>query len=123
MTDYVYLWEYRVSAAAVAAFKRAYGADGPWVRLFAAQRGYLGTELLQDANDPQRFVTLDRWRSRQDYERFHAAHRDAFQRIDAECERLTEEERLLGRFGSEACGPHRLGGSSITSDGSNEGSP
>ena len=98
MAAYVYLWEYRVPAATADAFSQAYGPQGAWVQLFSQQPGYLGTELLQDLRDPQRFVTLDRWRSREDYERFHATHNEAFNRIDAECERLIQEERLLGGF-------------------------
>lgn len=98
MSEYVYVWEYRVAAARRAAFTVAYGPQGPWVRLFRGQPGYRHTRLLQDLADPERFLTIDCWESRAAYERFLEAHRAEFDAIDAECERLTESERQLGRF-------------------------
>jgi len=98
MSGFVYIWEYRVSPENVEAFRAAYGPDGPWVRLFAGQPGYLRTELLEDRDDPGRFVTIDYWASREDFEDFRRARRTELASIDAECERLTESERRLGEF-------------------------
>jgi heme-degrading monooxygenase HmoA len=97
---WAYIWEYRVAAAEVAAFARTYGPEGPWVALFRGQPGYRRTVLLEDESDPRRFVTIDFWASREDFERFHACHREAFGALDAQCERLTESERRLGGFRS-----------------------
>ena len=98
MSGYVYIWEYRVLPEHVEAFRLAYGPDGPWVRLFTGRSGYLRTELLEDRDDPGRFLTIDYWTSREEFEAFHRAHRTEFARIDAEGKRLTESERRLGEF-------------------------
>lgn len=98
MSGYVYIWEYRVSAEHVEAFRAAYGPDGPWVRLFTGQPGYRRTELLQDRDDPGRFVTIAYWAGREDFETFQRAHRAEFAILDAKCESLTESERRLGEF-------------------------
>lgn len=95
---YIYLWEYRVRPDAVEAFLGHYRPDGSWAALFGRGAGYLGTELLCDRDDPRRFMTLDRWRSRDDHAAFVAAHREEFDALDRRCERLTESERLIGEF-------------------------
>jgi heme-degrading monooxygenase HmoA len=101
VSGYVYIWEYRVSPENIEAFRAAYGPDGPWVRLFTGQPGHLRTELLQDRDDPGRFVTIDHWASRDDFETFDRARRAEFASLDGECERLTESERRLGEFRGE----------------------
>jgi heme-degrading monooxygenase HmoA len=96
--SFVYIWQYRVRPEAVSAFEAAYGPDGNWVRLFREHEGYLGTELLRDAADPTSYRTLDRWRSREDRDRFRAEAAAEFEAIDRACEALTVEERHLGDF-------------------------
>ncbi len=95
---FCYIWEFLVAPAQEAAFEAAYGAEGPWVRLFERDPEHIGTELYRDAANPRRFVTIDRWTSRAAYlsfrERVGAEH-DA---IDVACERCTESERHLGDF-------------------------
>jgi hypothetical protein len=49
--SYVSLWEFRVNSGFVSEFKKAYGPDGDWARLFHRAGGYLGTELLRDRDD------------------------------------------------------------------------
>ena len=98
MCGYVYIWEYRVSPENVEAFRAAYGPDGLWVRLFTGRPGYLRTELLEDRDDPGRFLTIDYWTSREEFEAYHQAHRPELASLEAECERLTESERRLGEF-------------------------
>lgn len=98
--SFTYVWEYRGRPASIAAFEAAYGAEGPWVRLFRAHGGYLGTELLHDAADPTRWLTIDRWRSRTDRDRCREAAATEFEAIDRACEALTVEERHIGDFES-----------------------
>jgi heme-degrading monooxygenase HmoA len=95
---FVALWEFEVEPAQRAEFERAYGPQGGWVRLFRAAAGYLGSELLRDQARAGRYVTLDRWRSRADWQAFHDAHADAYARLDRECLALTRDERALGEF-------------------------
>jgi heme-degrading monooxygenase HmoA len=98
MASFAYVWEYRVPSTNIAAFQAAYGPAGPWVQLFAGQPGYIRTHLLRDTMDPQRFVTIDFWESRQAFDKFLETHREQFLTIDAECEQLTESEQQLGHF-------------------------
>ena len=98
MSDYVYLWQYRVAREQAAAFEKTYGPHGEWVRLFRRAQGYLGTELFRDGTEPTCYVTLDRWRSRQDFEAFRARCSEEFEALDARCEMLTLEQRELGHF-------------------------
>lgn len=95
---YVYIWEYQVRPESVERFREAYGPDGAWVALFRRAAGYMGTELYRDLNDPYRYVTVDRWESRQAYERFRLSFSVEFERLDAECESFTLREVRLGHF-------------------------
>ena len=94
----VIIWEFRVQPGQEAAFERAYGPEGDWARLFRGSTGYRGTELLRDPADPRRYLTLDRWEDAADFEAFKAAHGDDYRALDATCEPLCSEERLVGRF-------------------------
>ena len=69
------------------AFERAYGPDGDWARFFRQGRGYVGTELLHDVEEPGRYLVIDRWESAEAYNAFLADH-------DAEYMRRTDESRF-----------------------------
>ncbi|MBV8580854.1 MAG: antibiotic biosynthesis monooxygenase, partial [Candidatus Eremiobacteraeota bacterium] len=60
------VWTYQVAAEHEKRFLDAYGPAGLWASLFAAARGYCGTELIR-CDEPCRFMTIDRWESRAAY--------------------------------------------------------
>jgi len=93
---YILVWEFQVKPGRVADFERIYATDGPWVQLFKKHPGYLGTELLQALDDPQRYITLDRWSSSQAYNSFHAKWQDEYKELDERCKDLTARESFLG---------------------------
>lgn len=95
---YTYLWEFTVTPEHAAEFAQVYGPAGPWVALFKQSAGYLGTLLLRDQANPQRFITVDRWRSAADYQAFRAASAAAYCDLDERCQSLTEHERSLGSY-------------------------
>ena len=95
---FVVMWEFEPRPDAVREFVRAYGPAGEWVALFRRSPDYLGTELLRDANAPSRWVTIDRWTSREAYDRFRAGRAVEYRAIDERCERLTEHEAFVGAF-------------------------
>ena len=97
---YVILWRFQTRTGMSRDFEEAYGAAGEWARFFARGVGYLGTELHPDPTTSGRYVTIDRWESKDAYERFRAANRSEYDRIDARCEALTDDETLIGRFDS-----------------------
>ena len=95
---YVIIWEYQVKADRSAEFEKIYGENGVWVKLFKNGSGYLGTELLLDSRQLPRYLTIDRWASEVDYETFLSSYRKEYDKLDAQCEGLTEQESLLGKW-------------------------
>src|SRR5215216_1520499 len=95
---YLIVWEYHVKEDCTGDFEKIYGANGSWVELFQKASGYVGTELLQDEQNLQRYLTIDRWVSQEAYERFHIQHQDEYETLDARCRKLTESESLLGKW-------------------------
>ncbi len=94
----VILWEYRVRGGFEAEFERVYGPDGLWARLFQKGVGYLGTELLADRVTPGRYLTIDRWDSRADFDAFRETFARPYLDLDHSTERLTLQETLIGAF-------------------------
>jgi heme-degrading monooxygenase HmoA len=95
---YVIIWEYQVKAEFTAQFEESYSASGVWSRLFQKSKGYLGTELLAHEESPNRYITIDRWASSQDYASFLSEWKLEYADLDAQCEGLTAEETLLGKW-------------------------
>jgi heme-degrading monooxygenase HmoA len=96
--NYAILWQFQVNPEFQSQFERVYGPSGDWAQLFQSGNGYCGTELIRDESDPCRYVTVDLWRSRADYETFRQQHAEEYERIDQRCERMAEDERALGTF-------------------------
>jgi len=63
--------------------------------------------LLQDAREPRRFVTIDRWQSEEAYRTFRARFSREYADLDARCEHLTSRETSLGHYaeGEPLTGP------------------
>lgn len=95
---YWVVWSYDVKVEQVKAFERAYGPDGEWERLFQLAPGYVGTELRRESDRRGHYLTIDRWNSRADYERFRDAFYNQYQMLDVRCSRMTEEEKKVGDF-------------------------
>jgi heme-degrading monooxygenase HmoA len=95
---YATLWEFTVAAARQAEFEAHYGPHGTWARLFRRADGYLGTELLRDHVDPLRYLTIDRWESREAFQAFRRAHGAEYERLDRQFEGLTTREAPLGEY-------------------------
>jgi heme-degrading monooxygenase HmoA len=79
-------------------FEAAYGATGDWSQFFQAGRGYVGTELLKDLEQPGRYVVIDRWESREAYNEFVAEHREEYVRRVDETAFLYDRELRFGTF-------------------------
>jgi len=99
---YWIVWSFDVKPAQVTAFERAYGPDGDWVRLFQRAPGFSGTELRCEADRPAHYLTIDRWRTRDDYNRFKDAFSVEYGVLDARCAALTHAERKIGAFETTA---------------------
>ena len=82
----------------IAEFEKIYGKNGSWADLFQKGRRYLGTELLRDSNKLRHYLTIDRWASSDDYEAFLSTWREEYEKLDAQCQGLAEQENLLGKW-------------------------
>jgi heme-degrading monooxygenase HmoA len=102
---YATLWEFVVDPERQPEFEKRYGVEGDWVRLFRRAGGYLGSELLRDRRDPARFLTIDRWRTREDFLAFRREHGAEYERLDRELEGLATRETPLGEFTPAGSGP------------------
>jgi heme-degrading monooxygenase HmoA len=81
-----------------AEFERVYGPEGEWAQFFRQGAGYVGTELLRDAEVPGRYLVLDRWESRDAYNAFVEAHRDEYMRRVDETVGYYDQELRFGTF-------------------------
>ena len=95
---YVILWEYVVRPGKVEDFVKAYGPDGAWAELFARAEGFEATELYRQEDEAARFVTIDRWRGRADFDLFRARYEPDYYRLDDRFAELTLEEDRIGAF-------------------------
>ena len=79
-------------------FERVYGPEGEWAEFFRRGAGYVGTELLRDVEVPGRYLVIDRWDSREAYQRFVDEHRDEYMRRVDETSFHYDHELRLGTF-------------------------
>ena len=97
-SGFVIIWEFRINSRTRRAFERAYGPDGDWATFFRGGKGYLGTDLIHDAQQPDRYLTMDYWKSRTSYETFKKHNRKMYEIIDQIYEALTTKEVEFGKF-------------------------
>jgi quinol monooxygenase YgiN len=79
-------------------FRIAYGPEGEWAEFFRRDPAYLRTDLLQDRNNPARFLTLDFWSSQEACASFQERFAAEFAALDKSFEHLTIEEAHVGDF-------------------------
>jgi heme-degrading monooxygenase HmoA len=100
---FVIVWEFRAKRDCLPDFERAYEPNGDWGRLFQREPGFAGTQLLRDREDITRFLTVDTWKTRDDYEAFRAQFDSDYLAIDARTEAFTDSEeriRTIEPFGN-----------------------
>jgi heme-degrading monooxygenase HmoA len=79
-------------------FERRYGPDGEWAQFFRQGVGYIGTELLRDLEEPDRYVVIDRWESIDAYNDFLAEHQAEYLRRADESRFHYIQELRFGTF-------------------------
>ena len=95
---HVILWEFVVQPDKIHDFVATYEATGDWAKLFGLANGYEGTELLSSTESANRFVTIDRWRSLDDFARFQQQFGEQYRTLDRQLKGFTLSERKLGTF-------------------------
>ena len=93
------VWEFIVRAERVSDFEKSYAAAGDWAALFRRSDGFLGTALLRDADNPRRYLTIDRWDAAASHATMRARFAKEYEALDQACAGLTESERQVGTFG------------------------
>lgn len=96
----IVVWEYQVKADCTIKFEKIYASDGDWAELFKKGRGFLGTKLFRSVEQPQMYSTIDQWESLKDYKAFLSEWKEEYEKLDKQCEGLTERESYLGIFGA-----------------------
>jgi len=79
-------------------FERAYGPNGDWAAFFRKGAGYIGTELLRDVEEPERFMVIDRWTSADAYNAFLNDHQAEYLRRADETRLHYLQELRFGTF-------------------------
>jgi len=90
------LWEFVVRKECKEEFEKQYSTSGAWTEFFRRSPAYQGVKLL--AGEANRYLTVDRWDSREAYEEFRMANRQEYSDLDEKFEALTISERCLGIF-------------------------
>ncbi|HEV8462887.1 MAG TPA: antibiotic biosynthesis monooxygenase [Gaiellaceae bacterium] len=79
-------------------FERIYGPEGEWAEFFRQGQGYIGTELLHDVEEPDRYLVIDRWESADAYNAFLAANQEEYLRRSDENRFHYVQELRFGTF-------------------------
>lgn len=95
---FVYIWQYQINPAYRPDFLAAYSPKGEWAELFSRDPSYLGTSLLQDADDENRYATIDYCVSQSDRDSFRKRFSTEFADLDGRCEEFTLDEQFVGDF-------------------------
>jgi heme-degrading monooxygenase HmoA len=95
---FVVVWQFEVAEEKIAAFESAYGPEGSWAQLFGSSPDHLGTELLRNAYVPGSYLTIDRWKSEEDFRAFRKAHDQDYEALDRTCDELTSRETRIGAY-------------------------
>jgi quinol monooxygenase YgiN len=101
---FAYIWRYTIEPTRRSDFLAAYEPNGAWAELFSRDPSYIGTVLLQDVDNENRFVTIDYWKSKADRDSFRQRYAAEFETLDSRCEAFTINEEFLGDF-MEIVGP------------------
>jgi heme-degrading monooxygenase HmoA len=64
--------------------------------LFRHSPAYLGSELLRDASCAGRYLTIDRWTSREAFRQFKKQRAAEYAALDKAFEQTTESETFIG---------------------------
>jgi heme-degrading monooxygenase HmoA len=79
-------------------FERVYGPSGEWAGFFRQGAGYIGTELLRDVEEPERYMVIDRWESVDAYNAFIGEHQEEYLRRADETRLHYLQELRFGTF-------------------------
>jgi heme-degrading monooxygenase HmoA len=79
-------------------FEDVYGPNGEWAKFFRQGAGFIGTELLRDVDEPDRYVVIDRWESIDAYNAFIAENQKEYLERSDESRMYYRQELRFGTF-------------------------
>jgi heme-degrading monooxygenase HmoA len=89
---------FRYEARDPATFEQVYGPEGEWAQFFRSGDCYIGTELLRDVDEPDRYLVVDRWESVDAYNAFLSTHQAEYLRRSDEARFHYVQELRFGTF-------------------------
>jgi heme-degrading monooxygenase HmoA len=79
-------------------FPEVYGPDGEWAKFFRQGAGFIGTELLRDVEEEDRYIVIDRWESIDAYNGFISANQKEYLERSDESRMYYLQELRFGTF-------------------------
>jgi quinol monooxygenase YgiN len=95
---HIIIWEFRVHNEQIQQFISAYDSNGDWAKLFRLAEGYLGSELLRSSDEPDVFLTIDRWENEPCFTIFRERFGAEYKKLDTRLESFTLSEKKVGAF-------------------------
>ncbi len=92
------VWAYEVKDEFIGRFKEAYGPNGKWAKLYGHCSGYLKTVLLQDLDNPNRFITIDYWKSYSAFTTMKEIVTPEYEYLEEQCRPYMTSEDHLGMY-------------------------
>ena len=80
--SYLTIWEYKIKPEKKNIFEKLYSNIGKWVKLFKKFPGYIKTGLYRDISNPNKYITLDYWESKEAYYNFKELSKQEYLEID-----------------------------------------
>ena len=71
-----------------------------WPRLFRRSPGYTGTEILKKGDEPEVYITIDRWKSKEAFDDFLNNNRTDYDILGERHRELYEKAEHIGFFNS-----------------------
>jgi heme-degrading monooxygenase HmoA len=96
--SYDIIWEFMVPADRRVDFEEAYGANGVWAELFARASGFIEVRLFASPDQPGRYLTMDRWASREAFDAFHQQFKTEYDFVDRLHAGIATTENRIGAF-------------------------
>ena len=92
------VWEFIVKPEAQGQFELVYGPGGAWGKLFGKTPGFRGTTMLNDTQNPRRYLIIDLWDAEDQQEQALTEHADEYAKLNADLEGWTEVRAKVGVF-------------------------
>ena len=88
------IWEYVVHESMISLFELSFGPGGIWSNIFSTAPGFQGLSLLNDSENPDRYLVVESWESTESRARATANSKTQFDDLQDDliswCESISE---------------------------------